>query len=137
MATGKFGAHDPVPGGIRNCVRCRWFVTEPHFPPALVAHGNTLFYQLWDALDACSRHDAERQHLFTDQAVAGNSGQPFPKMAELRQAERLYETAMKRASDRVEDIAATWRLIDRRKQALNDQTNARQALIAAGTAADV
>jgi Putative phage integrase len=26
MATGKFGAHDPVPGGIRNCVRCRWFV---------------------------------------------------------------------------------------------------------------
>jgi hypothetical protein len=137
MASSKFGAHDPVPGGIRNCVRCRWFVTEPHFLPALVAHWNTLSYQLWDALDACSRHDAERQALFTEQAVAGNSGLPFSRMAELRQAERLYETAMKRASDRVEDIAATWRLIDRCKQALNEPKNANQALIAAGTAADV
>ncbi|HCR1519255.1 TPA: integrase [Pseudomonas aeruginosa] len=28
----KYG---PVPGGSRNCVRCRWFMTEPHHLPAL------------------------------------------------------------------------------------------------------
>ncbi|MGB7649556.1 MAG: VPA1269 family protein [Pseudomonas fluorescens] len=46
----KFG---PVPGGSRNCVRCRWFLTGPHYLPALVAHFNTLAYRFDEARNTC------------------------------------------------------------------------------------
>lgn len=34
----------PVPGGARNCVRCRWFVTSPKYLGALAAHFNVIAY---------------------------------------------------------------------------------------------
>lgn len=133
-ANPKYG---PVPGGSRNCVRCRWFVTEPHHLPALAAHFNTLAYHFDEARNACFSHESELQDLKKQKADAEDRGQPFTRLDAYRQAERVWESAMKRFSDLVEDLVACWRLIERCKAALENSRGDGTQLIAAGTVADV
>ena len=130
----KYG---PVPGGSRNCVRCRWFVTEPHHLPALAAHFNTLAYHFDEARNACLVREQELQGLKKQRVDAEDAGQPFARQDAYRQAERVWESAMKRFSDLAEDLVACWRLIERCKAALElPQGNGTQ-LVAAGTMGDV
>jgi Putative phage integrase len=130
----KYG---PVPGGSRNCVRCRWFVTEPHHLPALAAHFNTLAYHFDEARNACCTHEGELQDLKKQKADAEEMGRPFTRLDAYRQAERVWESAMKRFSDLAEDLVACWRLIERCKAAFEDSRGDGTQLIAAGTASDV
>ncbi|WP_425219001.1 gamma-mobile-trio integrase GmtZ [Ralstonia solanacearum] len=130
----KYG---PVPGGSRNCVRCRWFVTEPHFLPALAAHFNTLAYHFDEARIACVSREIELQDLKKQKADAEDTGQPFSRLEAYRQAERVWESAMKRFSDLAEDLVACWRLIERCKVALEAPQGDGTQLVAAGTAGDV
>jgi hypothetical protein len=117
-STPKFG---PTPGGSRNCIRCRWFVTEPHFLPALAAHFNAIAYHFDEARNKSM--DAERglQEIKRQKArmEAAPDGPPFAQHQELRQAERLRETNMKRFSDLAEDLVACWRLVERCQVLLN------------------
>ncbi len=129
--------HGPVPGGSRNCVRCRWFVTEPHHLPALAAHFNTLAYHFDEARNACLTHESELQELKKQKADAEEAGQPFTRMGAYRQAERLWESAMKRFSDLAEDLVACWRLIERCKAAFEFSQGDGSQLVAAGTVGDV
>jgi hypothetical protein len=133
-STPKYG---PVPGGSRNCVRCRWFVTEPHYLPALAAHFNTLAYHFDEARNACLVHETALQDLKKQKADSEESGQPFARPDAYRQAERVWERAMKRFSDLAEDLVACWRLIERCKTALDEVEGDGTQLIAAGTVADV
>ncbi len=64
-------------GGSRNCVRCRWFVTEPHYLPALAAHFNTLAYHFDEARNACLARENEFQDLKKQKADSEESGQPL------------------------------------------------------------
>jgi len=128
--------HGPVPGGTRNCVRCRWFVTEPHYLPALAAHFNTLAYHFDEARNACLTHESELQNLKKQKADAEEAGQPFARLDAYRQAERLWESAMKRFSDLAEDLVACWRLIERCKAVLEAPQGAGTSLVAAGTVSD-
>ena len=130
----KYG---PVPGGSRNCVRCRWFVTEPHHLPALAAHFNTLAYHFDEARNACLAREQELQGLKKQKANAEDSGQPFARQAAYRQAERVWESAMKRFSDLAEDLVACWRLIERCKAALEGPTSDGTQLVTAGVVGDV
>lgn len=130
----KFG---PVPGGSRNCVRCRWFVTEPHHLPALAAHFNTLAYHFDEARNACLTRELELQGLKKQRADAENAGQPFARQDACRQAERVWESAMKRFSDLAEDLVACWRLIERCKAALEAPQGEGTQLVTAGTVGDV
>ena len=129
--------HGPVPGGSRNCVRCRWFVTEPHYLPALAAHFNTLAYHFDEARNACLAHENTLQDLKKQKADAEESGQPFARLDTYRQAERVWESAMKRFSDLAEDLVACWRLIERCKAALDAPQGEGTQLVAAGTMGDV
>lgn len=129
--------HGPVPGGSRNCVRCRWFVTGPHHLPALVAHFNTIAYHFDEARNACLGHEATLQELKRRRVAAEVTGEPFGELDALRQVERTWETAMKRFSDLAEDLVACWRLIERCKAALDNPTGNGTALVAVGTAFDV
>lgn len=99
----KYG---PVPGGSRNCVRCRWFVTEPHHLPALAAHFNTLAYHFDEARNACLARENELQDLKKQKADAEDTGQPFTLLNGYRRAERVWESTMKRFSDLAEDLVA-------------------------------
>lgn len=129
--------HGPVPGGSRNCVRCRWFVTEPHYLPALAAHFNTLAYHFDEARNVCLAREEELQGLKKQKLDAEDAGQPFSRLDAYRQAERVWESAMKRFSDLAEDLVACWRLIERCKAALDAQQGDGTQLVAAGTVADV
>ncbi|MDO3521963.1 gamma-mobile-trio integrase GmtZ [Ralstonia pseudosolanacearum] len=126
-----------VPGGSRNCVRCRWFVTEPHYLPALAAHFNTLAYHLDEARNTCLTRENELQDLKKQKIDAEDADQPFTRLDTYRQAERLWESAMKRFSDLAEDLVACWRLIDRCKAALESPQEKGNQLVAAGTVHDV
>jgi len=130
----KYG---PVPGGSRNCVRCRWFVTEPHHLPALAAHFNTLAYHFDEARNACLAREQELQGLKKQKADAEDAGQPFARKDACRQAERVWESAMKRFSDLAEDLVACWRLIERCKVALEARQGDGTQLVTAGTVGDV
>jgi hypothetical protein len=130
----RYGA---VPGGSRNCVRCRWFVTEPHYLPALAAHFNTLAYHFDEARNVCLAHENTLQDLKKQKADAEEAGQRFARLDAYRQAERLWESAMKRFSDLAEDLVACWRLIERCKAALDAPQGDGTQLVAAGAAADV
>lgn len=131
----KYG---PVPGGSRNCVRCRWFVTEPHHLPALAAHFNTLAYHFDEARNGCLAREDELQDLKKQKADAEDAGLPFARQAACQQAERVWESAMKRFSDLAEDLVACWRLIERCKAALEaPQGGDGTQLVAAGTVGDV
>ncbi|KWR90698.1 integrase [Cupriavidus sp. IDO] len=129
--------YGPVPGGSRNCVRCRWFVTEPHHLTALAAHFNTLAYHFDEARNACLTRESELQDLKKQKADAEDAGQPFARLDAYRQAERVWESAMKRFSDLAEDLVACWRLIERCKAALEAPQGAGTQLVAAGTVGDV
>lgn len=130
----KYG---PVPGGSRNCVRCRWFVTEPHHLPALAAHFNTLAYHFDEARNACLAREQELQSLKKQKADAEDAGHPFACQNAYRQAERVWESAMKRFSDLAEDLVACWRLIERCKAALNAAQGDGTQLVTVGEVADV
>ncbi|CAI8763351.1 hypothetical protein EMIT0P171_160025 [Pseudomonas sp. IT-P171] len=130
----KYG---PVPGGSRNCVRCRWFVTEPHHLPALTAHFNTLAYHFDEAHNACIAHENTLQDLKKQRADAEEKNQPFMRLDAYRQAERAWERSMKRFSDLAEDLVACWRLIDRCKAALDAPHGDGTRLVAVGTVGDV
>jgi len=129
--------HGPVPGGSRNCVRCRWFVTEPHHLPALAAHFNTLAYHFDEARNACLTREQELQGLKKQRADAEDAGLPFARQDAYRQAERVWESSMKRFSDLAEDLVACWRLIERCKAALEAPQGDGTQLVAAGAVGDV
>jgi hypothetical protein len=130
----KYG---PVPGGSRNCVRCRWFVTEPHHLPALVGHFNTLAYHFDEARNVCLAHESTLQDLKKQKADAEDAGEPFAGLDAYRQTERVWESAMKRFSDLAEDLVSCWRLIERCKAALDASQSNGTPLVAVGTVSDV
>lgn len=129
--------HAPVPGGSRNCIRCRWFVSEPHYLPALAAHFNTIAYHFDEARNACLSNENVLSELKKQKADAEEAGHVFPHLDAYRQAERVWEGAMKRFNDLAEDLAACWRLIERCKSALDVARNGATQLVAVGTAVDV
>lgn len=130
----KYGT---VPGGSRNCVRCRWFVTEPHHLPALAAHFNTLAYHFDEARNICLAREQELHDLKKQKVDAEDAGLPFARQDAYRQAERVWESAMKRFSDLAEDLVACWRLIERCQAALEAPQGDSMQLVTAGTVADV
>lgn len=137
IASTSTTTHSPVPGGSRNCVRCRWFVTEPHHLPALVAHFNTTAYHFDEARNVCLAREADLQELKRRRAVAETANEPFGGLGALRQAERIWEASMKGFSDLAEDLVACWQLIERCKATLDRPTGNGTALVAVGTAFDV
>lgn len=135
-STPKFG---PVPGGSRNCVRCRWFVTEPHYLPALAAHFNTLAYRFDEARNKSMAAERELQEIKRRKARMESipAGPVFDEHKALRQAERLWETAIKRFSDLAEDLVACWRLIERCKVLLEEPQGGAQQLLVQGDVGQV
>ena len=132
---GQFAA---VPGGPRNCVRCRWFVTMPWYLPALRAKFNNLSYHVDEAFAEAGRAEASYGKLLEEQFDAGEKGIPFDGRNRLLQAERLRESALARWNELEETRASCWLLIFRCMECLkNPGIENNQSLISVGTAIDV
>lgn len=137
LGSASIPKHGPVPGGSRNCVRCRWFVTEPHHLPALAAHFNTLAYHFDEARNACLTREQVLDGLKKQKVDAEDAGQPFARQDAYRQAERVWESVMKRFSNLAEDLVACWRLIERCKAALEVPQGGGRQLVTSGAVGDV
>lgn len=137
LGSDQFPNHAPVPGGARNCVRCRWFVTDAAYIPALVSHMNNIFYHYDEARNACVKLDEDLGKLRAIRHSCENAGQHFPDMLKLRDSERLYENAMQKFSDLAEDAAACANLIRRCEESHSLVEGGKNALIACGSMSDI
>ena len=127
----------PVPGGSRNCTRCRWFVTQAQYLPSLVATFNNHAYHFDEARNSCLVSEERLQEIRRAKFEVESSGQPFQQMAEFLELERVYEAAMKRFSDLAENLVATWRLVERCTDLLKDEMGTGNVLVAVGDVNDV
>lgn len=128
--------NSPVPGGARNCVRCRFFVTGPQYVPALCARWNNNSYHGEEAASEAVAKEAALNALKDERFDALQAGKPFEKANEFRKVERLCELAMSRWSDLQENMAACMRLIVRCLESLKSTTSDMQ-LVSVGTLMDV
>lgn len=103
----------PVPGGPGNCVRCRWFVTEPHYIDALRARFNNVSYHLAESAKEAKRHEARMEALKSKRYHAELSNTPFTEQADLVRASTLWETTITQTDQLGHDLIATFRLIKR------------------------
>lgn len=127
----------PVPGGSRNCVQCRWFMTQPQYLPSLVATFNNHAYHFDEARNTCMTAEEKLQDIRKIKYEVEESSGIFEQMPHLLELERLYELAMKRFSDLAEKLVATWRLIDRCSTALKEDLAQGNQLIAVGDVSDI
>lgn len=127
----------PVPGGSRNCVRCRWFVTQPQYLPSLVTTFNNRAYHFDEERNSCLTAEERLQDMRREKFDVEASGEPFQRMADFLELERVYEAAMKRFSDLAETLVATWRLIDRCYNLLRENVEQGNQLVAVGAVSDV
>lgn len=112
-------------------------MTEPHYLPALVAHFNTLAYHFDEARNKSLAAEEGLQTLKRRKAALEAQGEVFTDHKELRQAERLWETSLKRFSDLAEDLAACWRLIERARDALEAPRTDGMQLLVRGAGAEL
>lgn len=106
-------AHGPVPGGIRNCIRCRWFATRPEFIDALRARMNNISYYLNEASNESARLETLLEKLRIQKYESEIEGSPFDSMSEMKSTERLYETSMNKTLSLGMDWSACNKLIMR------------------------
>jgi hypothetical protein len=123
--------HGPVPGGVRNCCRCRWKAAGKQHILGLAATFDNRSYHLHKKKGEAIAAERERNRLMQDKARVESTNQPYVRMRDLVDAERRYEAAMQRFKELALDIAATQRTIER-VMALPDNTDGPTALAAQG-----
>ena len=80
-----------VPHGPENCIRCRWFITEARYLPALNAQFNQLSYKAHQAANLSVEIEGELEALKDEQFFCEEQGAPFTK----HNTCRFYSAAMK------------------------------------------
>lgn len=129
--------YGPVPGGIRNCVRCRWFATRPEFIDALRARMNNISFYLDEASNESARLESLLEKLRIQKYESEINDIPFSSMSEMKSTERLYETSMEKTLSLGMDWSACNKLIARcSAPSFNDNSNS-FALIPVGDAMEV
>lgn len=105
----------PVPGGPKNCVRCRFFITGPAFLGGLVAHFNVQGYHLMEVSKKFRDQSDAIQQIENEMLAAERSGSLNFDSKKLDLAYERRDQLMKQ----VDDLAANWhdayKLIERCK----------------------
>lgn len=125
------GSYGPVPGGVRNCSRCRWKCAGKHHVLGLQATLNNRQYHLHKASATAIDAEKKRDNLLKIKAKTESSDSPFEQMRELRLAERMFESSMQKMQELSLDVAATYRLIERIKDLPDTNSNDATVLLAA------
>jgi hypothetical protein len=105
--------HGAVPGGAGNCVRCRWFVTEPRYVDALRAHFNNVSYHLAETAKEAKVHEDALEKLKERRYTAEQANEVFSEQTEYLKAERLWESSLTKVDQLANDLTATYRLVRR------------------------
>lgn len=125
----------PVPGGARNCPRCRWFVTRPSYLPQLVARWNNTMYHCNEAKVAVLQAEERFREIEDLRAEAFATGLVFTNQPLYLIAQRVREQAFQKFDELTMNVAAITGLIEQCRLTLNrgDGTS----LISGGSAAEV
>ncbi|MCG9555708.1 integrase family protein [Vibrio sp. Isolate32] len=131
--------YDSVPHGPENCIRCRWFITEARYLPALNAHFNQLSYKAHQAANLSVEIEGELEALKDEQFFCEEQGKPFIKHDELQVLQRRWEKQQVEASEYAEDWIACFELIQRimRVEETRNEDDSKDKLIAVGSEQDV
>lgn len=137
VGTKAYPKYLPVPGGNRNCVRCRWFVTQPEYLDALVATFNNIAYSFDEVRNKCLDLDRSIQDHRREQYKCEQEGITYHGLQDLRQDERSRESQLAVFNEIAESLAACYRLIERCKARLKVPSSKSGEIIAVGSALDV
>ena len=127
----------PVRGGARNCVACRWLVTEPQHLPRWVAHFNNVSHQLHERAVSFRTLEEKRQRLQAARYEAELAHRPFTDQAQLEETSRLHESAAAQMDALLADARDSIAMIARLQRLLESPPGDAQQLVAAGQLADV
>lgn len=131
--------YSSVPHGFENCVRCRWFITEARYLPALNAHLNFMSYKAHEAANLAVQLEGEIEVMDDLKYEAECEGKPFTQHHELQALQRRYEKQLVEADEYTKDWIATFGLIRRiieieQGRTESDTTN---KLVAVGSVSDI
>ncbi len=131
--------YNSVPHGPENCVRCRWFVTDASYLPALNAHLNFMSYKAHEAANLAVKLEGDIEKMEEHKYEAESEGKPFIKYNDLQALQRRHEKQIVEADEYAKDWIATFNLIRRlieieQGRVESDTSN---KLIAAGSESDI
>ncbi|MCR9840603.1 gamma-mobile-trio integrase GmtZ [Vibrio parahaemolyticus] len=131
--------YDSVSHGPENCPRCRWFITEARYLPALNAHFNQLSYKAQQAANLSVEIEDELEILKDEQFFCEEQGKPFIKHDELQALQRRYEKQQVEADEYAKDLVACFELIIKimHVEEARNEDDTKDKLIAVGSEQDV
>ena len=131
--------HESVPHGPENCIRCRWFITEARYLPALNAQFNQLSYKAHQAANLSIEIEGELEALKDEQFFCEEQGKPFTKHDEMQVLQRRYEKQQVEANEYAKDWIACFELINKiiRVEESRNNDDTKDKLIAVGAEQDI
>ncbi|WP_434356016.1 integrase family protein [Parasalinivibrio latis] len=103
--------YGPVPHGLENCVRCRWFITDLRYLPALSAHFNNLSYHASEAAKLAAELEQQLSLLLDEEYFCEIRQQAFVKHEEVHALERRLERQQTDADEYCKDLVACFQII--------------------------
>lgn len=131
--------YSSVPHGSENCPRCRWFITDARYLPALNAHLNFMSYKSHEAANLAVKLEGEIERMGELKYEAECEGKPFTQHNELQALQRRYEKQLVEADEYTKDWIATFALIRRIIEIEQGRTESDTAnkLVAVGSENDI
>jgi len=112
-ANAQLSDYAPTPGGPRNCVRCRFFITGPAFLGGLVAHFNAVGVQLAAAAERFRTREVTLRRLEDEVAATESSARRSTLMADLHAAQDHHQRDMLKVDELAHNLHAIYRLTER------------------------
>lgn len=128
-----------VPHGPENCIRCRWFITEARYLPALNAQFNQLSYKAHQAANLSVEIEGELEALKDEQFFCEEQCAPFTKHDEIQVLQRRYEKQQVEADEYVKDWMACFELIGKiiHVEEARNSGDTKDKMIAVGNEQDI
>ncbi len=131
--------YSSVPHGPENCIRCRWFITEARYLPALNAQFNQLSYKAHQAANLSVEIEGELEALKDEQFFCEEQGAPFTKHNDMQVLQRRYEKQQVEADEYTKDWIACFELISKiiHVEVARSDGDTKDKLIAVGNEQDI
>lgn len=131
ILTKKLPLYGPVPGGIRNCCRCRWKCSGKEHIRGLAATYDNRSYHFHKQKEIARDTEQKRNDILRDKARVEAAGDPYTRMNALIEVENRHEAAMQKWQELAMDLVAIQQTIERVLQ-LPDAPDSPTALVANG-----
>lgn len=133
--------HMPVPGGPKNCVRCRFFITGPAFLGGLVAHFNAVGLKLIEASSKYQEHTVRIKEIEDDMSAGSGDGKHSTTVQLLDLAYERQSAVMQAVDELAMNWHAAYRLVERSRALTVPRSGASGApavsLVLAGSQSDL